>query len=353
MGTESNSGLADIRELEWLAGDGKHDLVSIVVPTFNRASFVIELLDNLDQQTWQSVQIVVIDDGSTDYTEQRIADWKQAHPQTELIYLKKAQGGASSARNLGLRHCSGEFIFFIDSDDLIFPNAIEDMVNEIRTSNSPFCVATISSTQRVGAATKSAEDYVPYLSERVIFRNGWATHGALFRRHVIRKAGPYNESLLGAEDLELIWRIVSVCGLPRNLQRVIGIRRIHEFGHLWTGTTEQQKDVALLRAFQAYMKWSRDNHFHPISLSRGLFRYVSILAIKFGTRSDWRFKDEARQLLSASQIHYPLVSKLISALLWPRLQFLFVFLIAVIEFARKNMRYFKRFRSKSIAPSSS
>jgi glycosyltransferase involved in cell wall biosynthesis len=349
MGTESNTSQRKDVAIGWLAGDGQQDLVSIVIPTFNRAALVLELLDNLSLQTWKHLQIVVIDDGSTDDTAAKIEHWKFSHQHIQLLYLRKTQGGASSARNEGLLHCKGEFIYFIDSDDLIFPNAIEDMVNEIKASNSAFCVATIRSTKKTGDTSSVEADYVARLSDTIIFRNGWATHGALFRRHVIRTAGPYNESLLGAEDLEMIWRIVSVCQLPRNLQRVIGIRRIHDFGHLWTGTTEQQKDVALLRAFQAYMKWSRDNHFHPISLSRGLFRYVSILAIKFGTRSDWRFKDEARQLLSASQIHYPLVSRLISALLWPRLQFLFVFLIAVIEFARKNMRYFKRFRSKSIA----
>jgi glycosyltransferase involved in cell wall biosynthesis len=341
MGTESITSRKGDFAIGWLAGNGQQDLVSIVVPTFNRATLVLELLENLSQQTWKHLQIIVVDDGSTDDTAARIEHWKSSHQDAQLLYLKKAQGGASSARNEGLLHCSGEFIYFIDSDDLIFPNALEDMINEIQRSGIPFCVATISTAGRDGVSTSAGEEYAPYLNKNIIFRNGWATHGALFRRHVIRNAGPFSESLLGAEDLELRWRIVSVSGQPSKLEQLIGIQRFHDSGHLWQDISDDQKDEALMKAIRVYMQWSQQQKYHPESVSRGLLIYGSIMAIKFGTRSNWNSRDQALELLSRSTAHYPLLCRMIVALLSPRVQWLFVFSNAILGAGRKFFQLFK------------
>jgi glycosyltransferase involved in cell wall biosynthesis len=352
MGTESNTSRKSDHAIGWLAGDGQRDLVSIVVPTFNRATLVLELLENLSQQTWKHLQIIVVDDGSTDDTAARIENWKSSHRDVRLLYLKKAQGGASSARNVGLLHCNGEFIYFIDSDDLIFPHALENMINEIRSSGIPFCVATISTAGRDGVFQRLAKEYAPYLNKNVIFRNGWATHGALFCRHVIRDAGPHNETLLGAEDLELRWRIISVSGQPANLEQTIGIQRFHDSGHLWQDISDEQKDEALMKAIRVYMQWSQKQKYHPESVSRGLLMHGSIMAIKFGARSDWKHKDQAVELLALSKVHYPLLCRAMMGLFSPRLRSIFVCLSGIHRLGRSGKHFIKSWTPNSNAPPS-
>jgi glycosyltransferase involved in cell wall biosynthesis len=339
MATSPSLTQTDNRESGWLLGDGQRDLVSIVVPTFNRATLVIELLDCLNLQTWKPLQIVVVDDGSTDDTAEHIERWKQSHQGKDLLYLWKTNAGVSSARNTGLRHCRGEFIYFIDSDDLIFPDAIESMVEQIRTSGCPFCVATIRTAGRDGVAIDSAGKLIPSISKDRVFRNNWPTHGALHCRRAIREAGPYNENLGLGEDIEMHWRISSVSSRPAVLLRVIGLRRIHDQGHLWYGSSKEQEYIPILNAMSAYVQWALERGFHSEGVSQELLRQIPILAVNFGKRSDWNSKERALELLANSSKHYPLLSSLIGALLSPRFPILFTFFDTVLKLGKKIMSF--------------
>jgi glycosyltransferase involved in cell wall biosynthesis len=318
----------------WIHGEGQYDLVSIVIPTFNRSGMLIELLENLHQQTWKSLQIIVVDDGSTDDTAVQVNAWKSSHQDTELLYLHKSQAGPSSARNEGIRHSRGEFIYFIDSDDLIFPDALASMIDAIRQSKREFCVASICAANRQGVPLSPPKLHEPLLSEDIFFRNGWSTHCGLFSRTAIRNAGPYNESLHLGEDSEMNWRIVTVTGQPIVLRQLIGVRREHDLGHLGHGTSQADRDVAALKSIKAYMKWSEESSFQMASVSRGLLRYASALAIKFGLRSDWNSRDEALELLAAAKKHFPWRSAISATLLSPKFRTLFVFFDACLMLRR-------------------
>jgi glycosyltransferase involved in cell wall biosynthesis len=322
----------------WLTGEGQQDLVSIIVPTFNRAGMLIELLENLNEQTWKSMEIVVVDDGSTDETSLRVNEWKSFHQDIELVYLQKSQGGPGSARNQGIRHSRGEFIYFIDSDDLIFPNALALMINAVQQSQREFCVAPICAADRYGTPLSPAKIHAPILSDEIFFRNGWSTHCGLFRRKAIRNAGPYNESLRLGEDSEMNWRIVAVSGQPVVLKQLIGVRREHNLGHLGHGSSQADRDIGALKSIHSYMKWAEERSPHLATVSRGLLRYASGLAIKFGLRSDWDSKDQALQLLAASQKHFPWRGLIYATLLSPRFRPLFVFFDTCLMLRRKLSR---------------
>ena len=108
------------------------DLVSVIIPTYNRAVLLLQAISSVHQQTWPHIQIIVADDGSTDNTEELVSEMR------DVVYVKQDHRGQGSARNLGLRHAKGEFIATLDSDDLWKPDFVENSVNALRTLNADF-----------------------------------------------------------------------------------------------------------------------------------------------------------------------------------------------------------------------
>ena len=98
----------------FLAGPGTPGLVSVIVPCYNRADIVGETVDSLLRQTYPHLEIIAVDDGSTDNTRDVLA----AYADDRVRYFYKPNGGLSAARNYGLARARGEFIAFLDSDDL-------------------------------------------------------------------------------------------------------------------------------------------------------------------------------------------------------------------------------------------
>jgi glycosyltransferase involved in cell wall biosynthesis len=99
---------------DFLPGPGIRGLVSVIVPCYNRADIVGETIDSLLRQTYADLEIIAVDDGSTDDTRQVIASYTDER----VRYFYKPNGGLSAARNYGLAMARGEFIAFLDSDDL-------------------------------------------------------------------------------------------------------------------------------------------------------------------------------------------------------------------------------------------
>ena len=98
----------------FLPGPGDSGLVSVIVPCYNRADIVGETIDSLLRQSYPKLEVIVVDDGSTDNTRDVIARYSDPR----VRYLFKPNGGLSAARNFGLERANGEFIAFLDSDDL-------------------------------------------------------------------------------------------------------------------------------------------------------------------------------------------------------------------------------------------
>ena len=107
--------------------------VSIIVPVYNSEKFLDKCLNSLANQTLDDIEIVVVNDGSTDNSQKIIDDYKSKY--SNIISFIKENGGQASARNLALTKVSGEYIMFVDSDDYIEPNMCEIMINTIKKYN--------------------------------------------------------------------------------------------------------------------------------------------------------------------------------------------------------------------------
>ena len=100
--------------------------VSIIVPVYNVENYLEKCLNSLVAQTLQEIEIVVVNDGSTDNSQAIIQDFQSRFPD-KIKTFQKQNGGLSDARNFGLKHSSGEFIGFVDSDDYVSETMFEEM----------------------------------------------------------------------------------------------------------------------------------------------------------------------------------------------------------------------------------
>ena len=108
--------------------------ISIVIPIYNVEDFLKDCIESVLVQTYSNIEIILVNDGSTDSSPEICEEYALKDKRIKVVH--KENGGLSDARNVGLETASGEYVYFLDSDDLIEPFAIEDLVNSAQSSNA-------------------------------------------------------------------------------------------------------------------------------------------------------------------------------------------------------------------------
>jgi glycosyltransferase involved in cell wall biosynthesis len=132
--------------------------LSVVVPVYNVEEYVARALDSLLSQTYDDLEVVVVDDGSTDGSRAIVDDYVARCPRVRLVASENR--GLGAARNLGVRHCRGELLAFADSDDLVPPKAYDVMVATLDRTGSDFVVGAaqrIRGERRLPLTRRQAE----------------------------------------------------------------------------------------------------------------------------------------------------------------------------------------------------
>lgn len=212
----------------WPGAEFEPGLVSVIVPTYNRAGLIGRALDSLEAQTWERLEIVVVDDGSTDDTAERLRLRAAPGKGRTLRVITQANAGVSAARNAGTRASRGEFIVYLDSDDVLYAEAIGRYVEALRASGAAYCFSPIDMTDENGAPLPERRRYYPRADARdPLFECFWLVHGACYRRAALAAAGPWNEALRRNEDHEFFWRLKVAADLGLHLDVVQGEYRQH------------------------------------------------------------------------------------------------------------------------------
>lgn len=110
-------------------------MVSIIVPAYNTGKYLCECLDSVLRQTWRDMEVIVVNDGSTDATEEIARGYAARDGRVKLITV--SNGGQAAARNIGLDRAEGEWIAFVDSDDMLYLRAIETLMGIALRSGAP------------------------------------------------------------------------------------------------------------------------------------------------------------------------------------------------------------------------
>ena len=109
--------------------------VSVIVPVYNVEKYLERCLNSLVNQTLENIEIIIVNDGTKDNSEEIIKKFMEKYPQ-KIVYLKKENGGLSDARNYGIPYVKGEYIAFLDSDDYVEKDIYKEMYELAKKENS-------------------------------------------------------------------------------------------------------------------------------------------------------------------------------------------------------------------------
>ncbi len=190
------------------------ELITIVVPVYNRENLVLETLNSIYASTYRPIEVVVADDGSTDATVQNVSEWSK--PKRSLDFrvklISKSNGGVSSARNFGMVEADGQFIMFLDSDDLLYPNMVRDQIALMEETHADYA---FGKTRQVNSSTGAEYAIIGRaISDPVdsIPDHNWHISSLVVRRDVVAKVGTFDETLRRSEDWEFACRVKAFGG---------------------------------------------------------------------------------------------------------------------------------------------
>ncbi len=181
---------------------------SIVIPTYNRASFIKATIESVLQQSYAHFELIVVDDGSTDNTSEII----DSISDKRLFYYKKQNAERGAARNYGVKKSKGDYITFLDSDDLLKPNYFETAVQIINRNQQPevfhlaYNIITPEGKELQSVQLKEGE-----INEVLIIKGNVMSCTGVFLKRTTALNFPFNENyaLSGTEDHELWLRLAA------------------------------------------------------------------------------------------------------------------------------------------------
>lgn len=192
-------------------------LVSTIIPTYNRAGLVVEAIDSALAQTYPHIEVIVVDDGSTDSTKEVLSRYGD-----RIQVISQPNAGPAAARNRGVTAAQGEMIAFLDSDDLWLPEKLARQVNLLQRLGDAVscCLCNINMLRKDRELTSFEVAWLhPTIAEGVwhnpdeilATRFVLFNQGVLIRRQMLREIGGFDESFWLLEDYDLALRL-SLCG---------------------------------------------------------------------------------------------------------------------------------------------
>ena len=201
----------------------EYSLISVIVPIYKVQDYLKECIESIINQTYSDIEVILVDDGSPDRCPQMCDEWAKRDSRIRVVHKKN--GGLSSARNAGLDVAKGEYISFVDSDDFICKDALENLYNRIKDDKSIGITSGLIYRYQDGSINNfkdqwlcSKEIVIPsseFLLETMSQKTSYTVWNKLYRRDVIGntrfREGRNNEDTLFMYDLGKNIAILNVC----------------------------------------------------------------------------------------------------------------------------------------------
>ena len=265
-------------------------LVSVLIPVYNAGAFINESIDSILNQTYKNLEIIIINDGSTDNSEDGIKSFKD----NRIKYLKNEKNlKLIKTLNIGLQLCTGKYIARMDADDIAVPTRIEKQVAFMELNQD--VVASGTYAQFFGSSSKTGIWMYPLQNEDIKLRLLWGSSiihpTAIFKNDIVKKYSiQFQEEYLHAEDMKF-WIDLSQYGELANIPKVLLNYRIHSNQITEKYKPEMINTVALIlkNQFQKFDIDINENEqlilkkiiAHQYKLSKLEFENIIILFEKF------------------------------------------------------------------------
>lgn len=215
--------------------------LSVVMPCYNAAPFVEQSVRCALDQLGGRSELVVVDDGSTDGSEQRLRELASAFS-GRMTVLHTGRIGPYPARNLALRHVQGEWIAFLDADDWWAPQFGEMMLSTLRTSGADVAYC---GWHNIGISGPRGEPFVPpdYVAtgavENFLHHCPWPIHAAVLRRSVVQQLQGFSERMFTSMDYDFWIRMLGVTQRMVRVPEVLAFYRWHGSGQISAAKARQ------------------------------------------------------------------------------------------------------------------
>lgn len=192
----------------------KTPTVSVIIPFYNGESFVFDAVENLKKQDFKDFEIILVNDGSTDNTAQKLNEVKAQNPDLSITVINKENGGVSTARNCGIEAARGEWLCFCDDDDITSKNYISLLYNAAIKSNSKLSLGYI--TKQKEELFEDPNPEIKFFNKTEFLReflyNGikYSHCAAIFHKSLFENGNRYPENSKYSEDVYLLWKLFSI-----------------------------------------------------------------------------------------------------------------------------------------------
>lgn len=230
-------------------------LFSIIIPLYNKGPYIAKTLSSVLSQTYSNLEVLVIDDGSTDDGK----DVVKAFPDNRVKYFWKVNGGVSSARNYGIMKSKGEWIYFLDADDMMLPDTLKlfyDVINSFGGCLDMVTGSYKAVTKGKNRVFKTKRNGVVSNNYKWYFLNKfYMGPGRAVVRREIMQANLYNEDLYRYEDMEQVLRMLK--GLKIYVMRDFVFEYICDNSTLSRNISNKDRDFTFHMNFAGKSFWEK------------------------------------------------------------------------------------------------
>ena len=195
-------------------------LISVMMPTYNNAKYIKQAIESIYAQNYDNIEIIVVDDGSTDNTKEIVQQYK------DIKYFYIEHKGIPFARNTALEKSTGEYIAFLDSDDYWLPNKLNTQIQYFK--DHPDCEIVFTKYENFFENEYVKKNKIAIFEKTSEKNNNSCLETSVVKKRVFDKCGKYNESLEFGEDTEYEYRISkNNINIKHIINKIFYMRRLH------------------------------------------------------------------------------------------------------------------------------
>ena len=284
--------------------------VAVIVPVYNVEKYLRKCLHSLVNQTLRDIEILVVDDGSTDGSSNIIDEFQNRYP-LRIKSFKKENGGLSDARNFGLDHANAEFIGFVDSDDEVSEDMFEDMYNLAQKHRAEMVICNLQKVNEAGKVIQKLPQ-IPNMPEKIVLRENFSLFSdisyfacnkifrkELFENYRFKKGAHF-------EDIQLIPQLVLSCKIIAQtqnyhyqyLERADSISKTHTLKGL--DILKAVEDVEV--AFKNSIYSDRSAEWKNFQILEGIYTFLAYLAFVKEENVYYKMSDELKKFTKKNHI---------------------------------------------------
>ena len=273
-----------------------HAMISFICPTYNRASLLDACVAPFKDFECLDIEFLIVDDCSTDSTPEVVERIQARHGAEKIRYFRlEKNSGAQAARNKGIAEAQCDFLMFVDSDDVLVPNGLVQVLERLQS--------TADLDYAYGKVLMTDEALQPLLGKVPVgnaFENvpvevagyHWHTMGAIYRRRCIEKVGLWNRELTGSQDWEYQARVKLFAARGQFVDALVGYWRQHSGGRVGTRSFRPDYVRSVMKACKSIHTLARQVGKCDSALERRLAKKLVAHAFEWGANGYQKEKSQ-------------------------------------------------------------